>query len=227
MKDFIKQYSEWKFILESEGDTTSDAVEPATISSTIIKGIVNKRINNRLITRVNTEINKAVGEYKGKVQRFNIPIKNTGLNPINIYHGINKASIKKLTATNEDGSEGELIGNISGWAQISSDRLNKMFNSSKPRTCGISIKLTATYKIDVATDEFTFKITGAKPRADKDFAEGPFKILNINVKISGDTLSIIDLSNAKQIFSSNQLGLTSEIIGKGGSFNLDKAMASI
>lgn len=225
MKDFIKNYSKWKFILESEEEAPSDEVKPS-ISSKIIKGIKSEVINNRLIKRINGAIGDAIKDYKGKV--YTVPgteVKNI-IGTINISHGIRDAVIKSLTSTNDDGSEGKIIGKIRGWALIKGNELDD-YLEKKDRTIYVSCELTATYKIDVETDKFTYKITSVRPYAKKKFEGAFFRLLPIEVKISGDKLSVKDIKTGKNIIDGLNVGISNHINGKSGSFDLDQALANI
>ena len=98
MTNFIKKYSEWKFILESE--------ETDTVSSLMVRLINNDKARGRIIKLINSSIKKLV---KGFRQNQSIDVPKIG--KITVSVSIPQAKIKSITPNEgSNGSSGIIKG---------------------------------------------------------------------------------------------------------------------
>lgn len=209
MKGYIKEYREWKFIFEDEGDPTEGVAKVSTFMLNLLNNQATKKSLIRLLNDALTKHIKTVptqkesfsGKIDPKTSVEGIKISPIDFGDFNLYWVPTSGKINKINPT-PTGTEGEVSnkGNvnisINIFIRLKNDKIDPYTVDQKGFTTGVGINASATYLVNEETDTLYYKINSMNVIDKKIIIDGSkIKFMHFNpiqIVVTSNGLTVRD-----------------------------------
>jgi len=215
MKGYIKEYREWRFIFEDEGDPTEGEAtvstfmlnllnNPATKKSLI--GLLNRALTDQVKT-VPTQKESFSGKIDSKTKVSGVSLGEIDFGDFNLYWVPTSGKVTKIDPT-PTGTEGEVSNKgsvnifVNIFMRLKNETIDPFTIGQKGFTTGVGIDASATYLVNEEDDTLYYKINSMKVRPKKiiiDESKIQFMRLNpIQIVVTSDGLTVRDYKEGNE-----------------------------